>query len=419
MNKKKLLLIYLNEFNYDFIIKGAKKYNCNYINNFFKKKKINTFTKDKVQNKNLDPWVQNVSINTGKPSKIHKIYNIGQNFTKKQKQIWDFLSNNNIKSAVWGPMNATLTKNKNLKLFVPDPWNFSQKTFPERLKYMSILPAYYAQNYLEPKKTKLALFSLYFFYGIILNKYFFKLIKYSPFIIKCLIKKGLKNFILFLILDLISVVAFKEEVKKEKVEFAFIFLNSIAHYQHNNWDDKSSHKIFFEFINIIFKELFITEQKFNSVLIFNGFSQKKTKNEYILRPINPEKFLKKINLKFKKLEQDMTNGGLIFFKSIKDKKAGTHLLKKTKYKNLNFFHIKSVSPKILFYRLEIKLNKKIIKNKTKFYIYNENRSYIKKEINISSTSSNNIFKDMRLIKSSGKHHNYGELFFKNINIPNN
>ena len=38
---------------------------------------IKTFSEDKVQDKNLDPWVQNISINSGKKSKDHKIFNLG------------------------------------------------------------------------------------------------------------------------------------------------------------------------------------------------------------------------------------------------------------------------------------------------------------------------------------------------------
>lgn len=135
--KKKLLAIYINEFNFEFIKSGAKKYKCKNILKIFSKKKIITYTKDKIQNKNLDPWVQNVSINTGKPSKIHKVYNLGQNFLKRQIQIWDYLSKKKVKCIAWGPMNASFHKNKFLKIFFPDPWNFSQKTFPSNLSYLS------------------------------------------------------------------------------------------------------------------------------------------------------------------------------------------------------------------------------------------------------------------------------------------
>ena len=110
MQKNKTIAVYINEFNFDYIKKGAKKFNCKNILQILNKKKLITYTKDKIQNKNLDPWVQNVSINTGKPSKIHKVYNLGQNFLKKQTQIWDLLSKKEIRSIVWGPMNATFKK---------------------------------------------------------------------------------------------------------------------------------------------------------------------------------------------------------------------------------------------------------------------------------------------------------------------
>ena len=74
MTHKKLLAIHLNEFNYNYLKYGAKKYKLNNIKKLLTFKKIDTFTKDKIQNKNLDPWVQSVSINTGILSKKHKIF---------------------------------------------------------------------------------------------------------------------------------------------------------------------------------------------------------------------------------------------------------------------------------------------------------------------------------------------------------
>ena len=56
--QKDLLIIYLNEFNSEFLFKGAKKYKCKSILKILKLKNIKTFTKDKKQDVNLDPWVQ-------------------------------------------------------------------------------------------------------------------------------------------------------------------------------------------------------------------------------------------------------------------------------------------------------------------------------------------------------------------------
>ena len=73
--KKKLLLLEINEFDLKYFLKGAKKFNFFEIIDFFKnKKKLKTYTKDKQEGYNLDPWVQWVSVHTGKTSNQHKVY---------------------------------------------------------------------------------------------------------------------------------------------------------------------------------------------------------------------------------------------------------------------------------------------------------------------------------------------------------
>ena len=422
--KKKILATYINEFNYKFIIAGAKKYKCQNIQKIFNKKKIVTYTKDKIQNKNLDPWVQNVSINTGKPSKIHKVYNLGQNFQKKQIQIWDHLSKKKIKSIVWGPMNATFQKNEYLKVFFPDPWNFSQKTFPYNLNYLSKIQSYYAKNYLDLKLLKIVKYSFLFLWGLVRRGYLFKCLSFFPKIFPIILLRGFKNYILFLLLDLISTVAVNKEVKRNNPEFTILFLNSIAHFQHNHWNEERHQKIFFKFLDIICFELISLEQKFNSKLIFNGFSQIKIKSEHILRPINPSRLLKNLGIKFAKLEQNMTNGGIIFFKNSLDRTNYEKLLKSICFEKFYFFEIKKIDNKTIFYRVQVKLKKDInfiIKNSNNVsrYLFYDlsgriNRQNIKKKnLNI------DFLKEFLSIKSSGVHYNKGLLLYDNLQSNKN
>ena len=73
--RKNLLLIEINECDFDFFLYGSKKYKYSSIKNYISNKvKLNTFTKDKQEGFNLDPWVQWVSVHTGKISKIHIIF---------------------------------------------------------------------------------------------------------------------------------------------------------------------------------------------------------------------------------------------------------------------------------------------------------------------------------------------------------
>ena len=161
---KDLLCIHLNEFNRKYLIDKGKKYNKKNILSFFNKFEnyIETYSVDKIQDKNLDPWVQSVTINTGKTSSNHKIYKIGQGVPKKTMQIWDILTKKKIKSGVWGTMNSILKKNKYLNFYYPDPWNYNSKTYPQNLESFLNLSRYYAQNYTSYNKLTILRYRLFF-----------------------------------------------------------------------------------------------------------------------------------------------------------------------------------------------------------------------------------------------------------------
>ena len=58
------------------------------------------------------------------------------------------------------------------------------------------------------------------------------------------------------------------------------------------------------------KIIFEISKDYNSLIIYNGFSQKKIKPEYVFRPINPKIFLKSYNIKFNNFHSNMTNGAI-------------------------------------------------------------------------------------------------------------
>ena len=90
---KKLVLFEINECDFQYFLFGAKKYKFKAILNLFSdKKNTSTFTKDKTEGVNLDPWVQWVSVHTGKTSSYHKVLKIGQKLDKKIPQVWEALA---------------------------------------------------------------------------------------------------------------------------------------------------------------------------------------------------------------------------------------------------------------------------------------------------------------------------------------
>ena len=415
-NYKNLLILYLNEFDLNYLLKGAKKYKCVNIKKLLKLKKIKTYTSDKIQNKNLDPWVQSVTINTGYESSKHKIFEINQKISKNINQIWDILAKKKINCGVWGQMNAIYRPQKNLKFFFPDPWNFKSVPYPNYLKTYFDLPKYYSQNYTDINYIKFSFLSFKLIINLICSKNFFYFLKNSNFFFRLLFSSGLKNYILFFLFDLISISLFDTMIRKYKTNFSYIFLNSLAHFQHNNWDDPRAEKNYFNLTDKILEIFFEIYKKNNSsLLIFNGFTQRKIKKEFILRPFNPKKFLKEIGIEFTKLELDMTHGGFIYFKNLQKKNKAIKILKKFTAFNFNIFEITSFKKNKIFYRLNIKATKIIKKNnnsQSQFLRY-EKKSNLKK--NISNLKSNQIFlKNIKFIKSTGVHSNEGTLFYDKI-----
>ena len=221
----KLLAINLNEFDPNFL-KKAKKFKCNNILRFLKLKNIKSYTKDKIQNKNLDPWVQNISVNNGLRSNVHKIYNLGESIPKNFNQIWDVVSSDKINTAVWGPMNTKFKNNKYLKIFFPDPWNKENFVKPKELIYMNSFIRAYGQNYTKFDIYKnISKFSLLIFF-LIKNGVIFKLFRY-PSIFLILFKEGLKSYYLFFLMDIVSLLVFKQISREKNINFSLIFLSKV------------------------------------------------------------------------------------------------------------------------------------------------------------------------------------------------
>ena len=318
---QKLLVVNINEFNHNFLLKQSKIFKCKNIIRFFDSfKKSKTYTLDKIQHENLDPWVQEVSINTGKNSKKHKIKNLGEKLNSNIVQIWDLISKK-FTVSVWGSMNSQLRDNKNIKVFFPDPWNFTSKIKPENLENLFMLPNYYAKNYTNIKvssfiKYSICLMKIMFTSNLVLKHFFLNLFFYFKNIF---FSKIPLNFKFFTIFDIISLLILLNLEKKNKSNCLFIFLNSIAHFQHNYWDDEKNYKNYFIFLDKLFFVLNNYLFNYKSAIIYNGFTQKKIKPEYLLRPYNPESLLKKLEISFLKSEQNMTNGAILFLKMKENK----------------------------------------------------------------------------------------------------
>jgi hypothetical protein len=422
--KNKLILFEINEFDLAFFMSGAKKFKYQAIKEFFNKKKLKTFTNDKTEGYDLDPWVQWVSVHTGKTSKQHKVFRTGQKLNNSIKQLWDIFSKLNISSSIWGAFNATLRNKKKIDVFFPDPWSFDEKVYPKKLKNFSLLPSYYAQNYPAISKFKILYYGLIFFKKIFFSNIIFFLIKNSPSLLRIFFNVGFKSFNLYFLLDLLSILIMRNNLKNSSSNFTIIALNSFAHYQHNFWDEKRYHYIYFWYLNqmvIILDEL---DKLYNSSIILNGFSQIKIRAEFHIRPNNPLEFLKIFNLKYSSIKPNMTTGATIFFDSFSDKFKAKIFLKSLNIFDYPIFMVSDfINQKKLFYKFDlvsykpkINLEKITFKNYKNFFKKPKNFKHKNKYILSNKNDIINIFKNINFIKSTSIHKSEGILLYKNFSF---
>ena len=403
--KKRIFLIELNEFSEDLLRLGANKLKLRNIKKLLLLKSSETTTQDRIEHYGLDPWVQWVSIHTGTSSKEHKVKHLGDVGYLKKNQIWEKLGDLGYSSGIWGVMNGSLKKTKYSHFFLPDPWTLSEKAKPEKLNRFLSLPRYYAQNYLETSK-KLLLKKFFDLFKFVLSDYNFIYLKNEIiYAFKIIIFNGLNNTILFSLFDLISHKIFIKYKNKYDQNLSIIFLNCLAHAQHESWTKnkiKKDMKVTLEIIDKMLFNFFEIIHEDEILLVMNGLGQKNVEgqNYCIYRQKNPKKFLHFLGVKFDTFQQCMTNESRLFFKSKKNMLGAFEILDNIYIRDQKLFYVELLDKELsIFFQINMfdrifKAEEFIVKNKrSKFYEYFD-----------------------LLAARTGSHIPNGRVFYKNINL---
>jgi hypothetical protein len=319
-----MLLIEINEFNPELMAKAAAELGLKNLQKLLRFQLSETFTNDKKERYGLDPWVQWVSIHTGKTSDVHGIRHLGDVEDLKYPQIWEELSQLGYSSGVWGAMNAKRGKADKCAFFFPDPWTFSEPAYPMELNNLLEFPRYYSKNYCDLKFMAVSRGLLKFFHFCFRPRVLLQLIQIAPTFIVSILSRGFPNYLLFSLFDLLSAKLFSMYFKKEKPDFSIIFLNSVAHLQHHKWTSEiSMSNEMIKGFTLLDKTIGIileVTQENAPIIVSNAFTQRCTynNNEFLYRQINPENFLDVAGIKYLSLEQMMTNDAHVFFDSEED-----------------------------------------------------------------------------------------------------
>lgn len=137
IQRKQLIFIQLNEVNFDVVaqyvasceLPGFKRL----LGQF---QRMETFAEEKYEQ--LEPWIQWVSVHTGKRFDQHRVFRLGDIVNCDMPQIFEILESSGLKVGAISPMNAS-NRLARPAFFVPDPWTKTESDgtgFSKRLTEM-------------------------------------------------------------------------------------------------------------------------------------------------------------------------------------------------------------------------------------------------------------------------------------------
>ena len=223
--KRKTILLGLNELNFDYI----KFYiNQGQLPNFKNLFEIQTplETISEKEYRLLEPWVQWVTVHTGKTFDEHKVFRLGDIVNNLElSQIFEELETEGLSVGAVSPFNAE-NRLKKPSFFVPDPWT---KTNPSGNWIVKALYQAVHQSVNDNAKSKLNLKSMISLgLGLLLYVPITRWYHYVKIILKVK-NPGAKAVFLDSLLSDIHLTLWK----KYKPDFSNLFLNSGAHIQHH------------------------------------------------------------------------------------------------------------------------------------------------------------------------------------------
>jgi hypothetical protein len=346
-NNKKLIFIQLNEINFDILKKYNSKFSFKFFNNFFFDNLKNTYSEKDYDL--LEPWIQWVSIHTGKTAKEHNIFRLGDIKNFSYEQIFEKIEKKGKTVGAICPMNA---KNNliNPEYFISDPWTNTISSPSYWLNFV----AKNISKIVNINAHKTIPFKIYINILIILIKSFrfynFKI--YLNLLVNSFVKKWNKALILDLLLHDIHITF----LKKKKVDFSTIFLNAGAHIQHhyffnsvfvkndsifknpswyikNNYDPIKEMILFYD--NILYE---YSKLKNYEIILATGLSQKPyDRLKYYYRLVDHKNFLNILKVNFSTVEPRMTRDFLISFDNEKDLEEAIN-----KFNSINLLNKKKI-----------------------------------------------------------------------------
>jgi hypothetical protein len=404
---RRLLLIELNEFDPSYLQQMAGVMKLTHVRRLLELKHARTTTSDLVEHQGLDPWVQWVGVHSGKSSQQHRINRLGATQVQTFPQVWNAIADRGYSWGVWGVMNAPRGPESGGQFFMPDPWSFEERAHPKQLNDLLALPRYAATNYLHMDYRAACVALLRFARFFAPPAHWHLLARFTAKALRGAILAGVNVHTFATLLDYLSVLYFVRLRSAGKPDLSIIFLNLIAHLQHQFWKHGDrphpEMKLGLQVLDAMLGMLFLSRCKNESIVVMNGLKQENVAGQgfHVYRQINPQAVIEALGIRRGKVEQCMTHDAHILFKDATDADLAEHQLRRCMLSDgHSAFYVEREGPTRVFYQLAFQHD---VGTETRLVCDSHSRPF---------------FEAFRLICiRTGAHIPDGDVFFDGIPLP--
>jgi hypothetical protein len=354
----RVLVIELNEFNPEFLARMAERMDLVHVSKIFSMQRAETSTADLVEHQGLDPWVQWVGVHCGKPTTEHGVRRLGATRTQNFPQIWHLVAQRGYTWGVWGAMNAPLGDPFGCKFFMPDPWSFDEEAYPARLNDLLALPRYAATNYLEMDRKEALLSALRLIRFFAPPSHWPLLTDFAARTVRALASTSPSVHTFSTLFDYLSVLYFSRLRRTSHPDFSLIFLNHIAHLQHQFWavgdEQHPEMSLGLRMIDAMFGVLLGGRAAGEALIVMNGLKQENVarRGYHVYRQIHPDATLRAIGVEQGRVEQCMTHDAHVLFDTVDHADAAQARLERCELSDGHAaFFVERESPLQVFYQL--------------------------------------------------------------------
>lgn len=221
-----VLLLALNEVNFDHVRSYIGMGKLPVLGRLLERHGLVETTSEKNYEE-LEPWIQWVTAQTGKPLAEHGIFRLGDIVQHDIPQIWEALEAQGLTVGAISPMNAK-NRCRSAAFFVPDPWTSTSVTGSWLMKkfYGAV-----AQAVNENAQSRLTASSaVWLLAGL---SAYARSANYRRYLLLAASALRRRSWAKALILDQVLADVFVTFGKRKKPDFASLFLNAGAHIQHH------------------------------------------------------------------------------------------------------------------------------------------------------------------------------------------